>query len=296
MSAQSGPNPNQPYIQSISYGGTGCPNGSVGSSMASDRLSFTLIFDRFIASTGSGIPVTEARKNCQLNLNVRVPQGSGRFCAQYSYRGYVQIPTSLDATQKATYYEAGSPLPPTVGNVSTFAGPVSRDYVTTDATTLSWDFPDGTGVLPLNINSEVRLSGSPSLSGQITEDSIDGKIEMGPCPGDEDTTAPTISIATPVLYGMYGLGASVAPQFTCTDETGGSGVASCTGAATLDTSSIGPKSYTVTAVDNAGNTSTASVTYAVGGKEECKAGGHSQFLVPSFKNQGLCVSTYSGKK
>jgi len=54
--------------------------------------------------------------------------------------------------------------------------------------------------------------------------------------------------------------------------------------------------FRVCAVDNAGNTSTASVTYAVGGKEECKAGGHSQFLVPSFKNQGLCVSTYSGKK
>jgi hypothetical protein len=83
----------------------------------------------------------------------------------------------------------------------------------------------------------------------------------------------------------------VTPAFTCTDA-GGSGVASCTAAAAIDTTSIGPKTFTVTAVDNAGNTSTASVTYAVGGKNECKGGGHSQFLAPVFKNQGQCVSSF----
>jgi len=224
-----------------------------------------------------------------------VPQGTGQFCAQANYRGYVVLPSGVQAEQKAVYYfqGEGDEIP---SASSDFNGPVSKDYLTSDLKTLSWNAPDEARVIPLNINSQVRLVGPSHLQAQITTDSIDGKLQMGPCPGTEDTTAPTISIATPVNYGLYGLGASVAPQFTCADETGGSGVASCTAAATLDTTSIGPKTFTVTATDNAGNTSTSSVTYAVGGKEECKNGGFNQFLSPTFRNQGQCVSTYSGKK
>ena len=35
--AAQGPNPNEPYIVSIGYGGTGCPAGSVGQSISNDR-------------------------------------------------------------------------------------------------------------------------------------------------------------------------------------------------------------------------------------------------------------------
>jgi hypothetical protein len=295
VAAQS-PNPNEPYVQSVSYGGSGCPGGTVSNSFANDRLSFTLIFDTFIASSGTGVPATEARKNCQLNINVRVPQGSGQFCAAFDYRGYVGLPQGVQAEQKSVYYFDGEEEEEgETGETSQFAGPVNKDYLARDPRTVAYDQPDGPRVIPININSQVRLTGDLSRSSQITTDSIDGKITMGPCAGP-DTTAPAIAIATPVLYGMYGVGATVTPQFTCTDETGGSGVASCTGAATLDTSSVGPKTFTVTATDNAGNTSTSSVTYAVGGKEECKGGGHNQFLVPTFTNQGQCVSTYAGKK
>jgi hypothetical protein len=70
-----GPNPSQVYVQSISYGGSGCPQGTVGQSISDDRTTFTLIYDQYIASTGPGVPITESRKNCQLNVNLHVPQG-----------------------------------------------------------------------------------------------------------------------------------------------------------------------------------------------------------------------------
>jgi hypothetical protein len=296
LAAQS-PNPNEPYVQSITYGGTGCPQGSVASSFANDRKSFTLIFDSFVASSGPGIPVTDARKNCQININVREPLGSGQYCAVTAYRGYVQAPAGVTAEQKAIYYGPGdqeivigdedSEEDPARSRATLFVGPVARDYLTTDHQTWSFD-NEAARVTPLNINSQVRLIGSSSASAQITTDSIDGKIVPGPCV--EDTTGPAITISSPVLFGTYGLGAVVTPQFTCTDA--GSGVASCTGAALLDTTSIGPKTFTVTAVDNAGNTSTSTVSYAVGGKNECKAGGHNKFLAPTFKNQGQCVSSF----
>jgi hypothetical protein len=301
LRAQSGANPNQPFIESISYGGTGCPQGSVGSSMANDRLSFTLIFDSFVASTGVNTPATEARKNCQLNVNVHVPNGSGQYCAAVGYRGYVQLPAGVTATQGAEYNgiapEQGYELPDgqviTIGDEhSDFTGPVAKDYLSRDEVNLAWDGAEA-AVNPLTVAAFVRINQIGS-SAQITTDSIDGRISFGACGATEDTTAPDITISSPITNGLYGLGAAVTPVFSCQD--GQSGVASCTGAAALDTSSIGPKTFTVTAVDAAGNTSTASVSYAVGGKDECKSSGYGRFLAPTFTNQGQCVSTYAGKK
>lgn len=37
-----GPNPTQVYINSIAYGGTGCPQGSVGSFISADRTTWVM--------------------------------------------------------------------------------------------------------------------------------------------------------------------------------------------------------------------------------------------------------------
>jgi lysophospholipase L1-like esterase len=76
-----------------------------------------------------------------------------------------------------------------------------------------------------------------------------------------DVTAPTVS--SPHQDIEYKLGQSVDAQYTCTDEEGGSGVAACEGPTTLDTSSVGGRSFEVTTRDRAGNVATATVTYRV---------------------------------
>ena len=82
-----------------------------------------------------------------------------------------------------------------------------------------------------------------------------------------DTTAPTITINTPVDNHHYAQGAVVNANYSCTDEQGGSGVASCAGTvadgAAIDTSSSGAHGFTVTAHDVAGNVRMAGVTYYV---------------------------------
>lgn len=83
----------------------------------------------------------------------------------------------------------------------------------------------------------------------------------------EDTTAPTIGITTPADGAIYILGQVVLADYTCEDEAGGSGLASCVGTvpngSAIDTASVGAKSFTVNAADNAGNTNTASASYNV---------------------------------
>jgi hypothetical protein len=82
-----------------------------------------------------------------------------------------------------------------------------------------------------------------------------------------DRTAPAIRISTPADSATFTVGARVAADFGCADETGGSGVATCSApvaaGAPIDTSSAGTKTFTVTATDAAGNPSTLTHSYSV---------------------------------
>jgi hypothetical protein len=82
-----------------------------------------------------------------------------------------------------------------------------------------------------------------------------------------DRTPPTISITTPGDQAVYTLGQSVLADYTCADQFGGSGLASCAGpvaaGAAIDTSSLGDKAFKVTATDRAGNAASASRSYSV---------------------------------
>jgi len=171
------PNPNEVHLKSISYGGTGCPQGSVGSSFSDDRTSFTLLFDAFVASSGPGVAVTEGRKNCQLALNIHVPNGFSYSVATFDYRGYVQLPAGVSAEQKSTYYFQGEQLQ--ASGATRFAGPVAKDYLSRDTIPLAamvWSKCNK--VVPININAQVRLLGAgPGKQAQITTDSIDGKVQ-----------------------------------------------------------------------------------------------------------------------
>ncbi len=85
----------------------------------------------------------------------------------------------------------------------------------------------------------------------------------GPVGGHKvDRLAPVITITAPTAV-QYTIGQVVNAAFSCSD--GGSGVASCTGTvangAPVDTAA-GTHTFSVTAVDNVGNTSTQSVTYS----------------------------------
>ena len=83
---------------------------------------------------------------------------------------------------------------------------------------------------------------------------------------DPDVTPPAITIASPGNGDSYTLGSSVPADYSCLDS-GGSGLASCAGpvssGAAIDTSTVGPHSFTVNAADNAGNTSSATNNYSV---------------------------------
>jgi hypothetical protein len=82
-----------------------------------------------------------------------------------------------------------------------------------------------------------------------------------------DETKPTISLTTPAAGAVYEMGEHVVADYSCADEPDGSGLDSCEGSvangATVNTESLGEKTFTVNASDKAGNTASKAVKYTV---------------------------------
>jgi Ca2+-binding RTX toxin-like protein len=82
-----------------------------------------------------------------------------------------------------------------------------------------------------------------------------------------DTTAPAADIVTPPDGAVYARNQTVGADYSCEDEAEGSGLKSCEGTVAkgqpIDTGSLGTKTFTVRATDNAGNASFVAHTYTV---------------------------------
>ena len=68
-------NPDDISLGEPGYGGTGCPSGSVSTTLSPDAKSLSLIFDQYQVSTGGETGRTFDRKSCNVAIPVHVPDG-----------------------------------------------------------------------------------------------------------------------------------------------------------------------------------------------------------------------------
>jgi hypothetical protein len=83
---------------------------------------------------------------------------------------------------------------------------------------------------------------------------------------------PSATISSPANNQTYNINQNVSTAFSCSDDPNGSGISSCTdsnnnssGTGSLDTSTPGTFTYSVTATSNDGQTNTTSIDYTVAG-------------------------------
>lgn len=178
-SAFAAPNPREVTIRNIVHNGSGCPLGSVGSDISPDAKAFTLSFGEYYVEQGPGIPRSESRKNCQVTLNLRVPQGWTYSIFKVDYRGFASLDRGTYGEQKSTYYFQGqSGRTNQVTLSSLIRGGYDNDYQINDdiAITNSVWSPCGAN-RALNINTSIRVGGSSRKSAYMTVDSIDGEMK-----------------------------------------------------------------------------------------------------------------------
>ena len=101
------PSGHEVTIDGIAFAGSGCPAGSVSGQLSSDLTTVTLLYSSFVAQAGQGISASNYRKNCQLNVKLKIPSGWQFSVFKADYRGYAQIPKGDTGTCKATYYFSG---------------------------------------------------------------------------------------------------------------------------------------------------------------------------------------------
>jgi len=142
-------------VQTIN--GSGCPAGSADVKTAPDRTSFSVRYKDYKAQDGGSAAATDARKNCQLNLLVTVPQGFSYAVSEIEYRGWARLGEGATAEQNALYYFTGNSSTAEThysinGNDKGYNGPWSN---TDTVETLIWA-PCQTQT-NLNINSDLRV-------------------------------------------------------------------------------------------------------------------------------------------
>jgi hypothetical protein len=104
----SGPNPDDVFIQSFTFAGSGCPAGTVANATDAAKDVLTLIYSEYVAEIGPGTLPSDHRKNCQVNLDVHYPQGWQFSIFSVDYRGFEQLDAKVTGHQLATYYFSGN--------------------------------------------------------------------------------------------------------------------------------------------------------------------------------------------
>jgi len=152
-----GPSGHEVQIIGISFAGSGCPAGSVAGQISGDQTTLTLLYDSFVAQSGSNTKATDKRKNCQLNVKLKYPSGWQFSVFKATYRGFADLARGDTGTCKATYYFSGESRQ--MESTLTLKGPFSDNYVKEDkfgVESTIWS-PCGLEGM-LNINSEVRIT------------------------------------------------------------------------------------------------------------------------------------------
>jgi hypothetical protein len=165
-------------IQIVTVNGTGCPLGTAAVAVSPDNEAFTVTFSQYLAATGPGYRLPDARRNCQLNLKVNVPSGFTYAIASADYRGYMDLAPGATALERANYYFQGQS--PTMFMEHPFTSGDTGDWIASDQTDLASVVYAPCGEQRLfNVNTELRVNAgtSPkSATSYISMDSADGAI------------------------------------------------------------------------------------------------------------------------
>lgn len=165
-------------------GGNGCPAGTMSAVFAPDNLSFTILFDQFVATTqGTGGEKRDVVA-CDALIPIELPPNMQMEITRVDYRGFVLLPDQRSKARLHTLLNFRGPGGDRdrINLRFNFDGPVQDNYViTTDLLNGGGQAPNPEvspcgGTTQLRVfNQLVIQSPTPNSQAQATIDSIDGQ-------------------------------------------------------------------------------------------------------------------------
>jgi hypothetical protein len=116
------------------YGGSGCPGGTVSTTLSPDRKAISLIFDQYIVEAGGATGRRIDRKNCQIAVPIHIPQGLSFSIIQMDYRGFNSLPYGAYSQINIEYFLAFPGAPASGPKYSKrWSGVLNDDYLISNA-------------------------------------------------------------------------------------------------------------------------------------------------------------------
>ncbi|HUQ59787.1 DUF4360 domain-containing protein [Lentzea sp.] len=143
-------------VDVVTVNGSGCKQGTAEVVVSSDNTSFWVIYSDYLAQAGKGAPAADIRKNCQLNLQLDIPQGFTYGIAEATYAGYGHLQRGASGYQAVNYYFQGQSETNTWKH--NFAGPFDDNWSITHRTEFADIVYAPCGEKKnLNLNSSLRV-------------------------------------------------------------------------------------------------------------------------------------------
>jgi hypothetical protein len=173
------PPPDKMVIDVVAANGSGCPGKTADVRVSPDNTAFTVTYSEFVAQVGPKAKPTDFRKNCQLALDVHVPQGYTYAVAGADYRGFGHLEEGASGSETAHYYFQGESHTTRIKH--DFKGWMDDEWQQTDRVEVgSMSFLPCGEQRYLNVNTELRVNGGSSsrqTTNFLTMDSSDGDLK-----------------------------------------------------------------------------------------------------------------------
>ena len=168
------PPPGTVTIQNVTYNGSGCPLGSVAYSITPDRTSVELLFSKFAAELDTKTTQFSSQTNCSVSVQLKYPSGWSVSWDRVEQRGFVDLSGGAQGQIRSRFYIPGDGGFD-VNRVYNFPANDVVDY-TEVQDAISDVFTQCGAQVPLDVDTRIRLYGTPTGYNTVTVDSETTKV------------------------------------------------------------------------------------------------------------------------